>query len=186
MAIFIRLQMILGMMMITLLIFIIPTQAAGINCDTLPHWSRGTTQVNLHHIFCGEKNRSGKAVGYHANPGGNTPSTFVSVRTKGTPNAAGLATWQQITLNLAGSNLVKPLSTMFPNSCTQDQVIKSIVYASQNATGSCASPSWAKCGPSAPSSGNRSSYCLGKNNSVFTIATATPRNNKINTGFPIR
>ncbi|WP_369127486.1 EndoU domain-containing protein [Candidatus Entotheonella palauensis] len=172
--------------MITLLIAIATTQAAGIDCGKLPHWSSDNPQVNLHHIFCGEKNRSGRAVGYHANPGGNTPSTFVSVGTKGAPNAAGLATWRQITLNLKGSNLVKPLSTMFPNSCTQNQVVKSIVYASKNATGSCASPGWAKCGPSAPSSGDRNSYCLGKNGSVLTIATAAPRNNKINTGFPIQ
>lgn len=160
--------------------------ASGIDCKSLPSWGNTNPKVNLHHVFCGELNAQGKAVGYHSNPNGMTPSTYLSHGSSQPPNAAGIYQWNDIRLSLQGKTVQKPVSSMFPNKCSQAQVVSSIQYAATHAVGSCSAPPWAKCGPSAPSSGNRSAYCLGNDGSVFTIATALSSSGKINTGFPVK
>jgi len=161
--------------------------AAGINCDTLPDWSNAKPHVNLHHVFCGEKNHKGKAVGYHANPNGKTPSTYVKHKSGTAPNPTGLYNWRQIELKFGNTVLTKPLSTFFPNHCSQTEIVKSIQHAYLTGKQQCANPSWAKCGLSAPTGNMQSGYCYGNNKLPFTIATAPVNNdpNKINTGFPI-
>lgn len=156
----------------------------GVNCNTLAQWSNGNPQVNLHHVFCGEVNKKGNAVGYHSNPNGQTPTTYKSHNGGDASNKAGVYVWDKISLTLKGKTLVKPLSSMFPNHCSQMQIIKSIQYSSNVSKKSCTSPSWAQCAPSAPSSGDLSSYCLGDNKKALTIATAL-NSGKVNTGFPI-
>ena len=162
------------------------TSAGGINCKTLPSWSSGSPKVNLHHVFCGELNSKGRAVGYHANPNGNTPSTYISHGGGQPANSAGIYQWNKINLSLGGKTVQKPMSSMFPDKCSQSQIVTSIQYSANKAPKSCSNPSWAKCGPSAPTSGNRAAYCLGDNGSVFTIATALNSSGNVNTGFPIR
>lgn len=161
--------------------------AAGIDCSTLPEWSSVIDgyQVNQHHVFCGEPGKHASAKGFHSMPNGEAPSTYLSSTPAAGPNAAGIYTLKNINLTFGSATYVKSMSSMFPNTCTQDQVNNSIVYSLQNSTGSCANPSWAKCGPNAPLAGG-AAYCLATNGSIFQIATATlSGTKKINTGFPI-
>ena len=174
-----------------------PIHAAPIACETLPHWSApiptgaqagaATARVNLHHIFCGEPGKRGRAKGFHSVPGGlphSAPTPYVRHQRMQGPNAAGIYTLRNITLRFEGETYNKFLSTMFPDACTRQQVLQSIVYANTHNTGACANPHWAVCGPSAPSDGG-ARYCLGDNGKPFTVAGAPKRNGKINTGFPI-
>ena len=170
--------------------------ADAVPCETLPHWSTpiptgtdsgATARVNLHHIFCGEPGRRGRAKGFHAVPGGlsrSAPRPYVNHGGMEGPNAEGVYTLRNITLRFEGETYDKFLSTMFPDACTQAQVLRSVVYANTHNAGSCANPHWAVCGPSAPPDGG-TQYCLGNNGKAFTIAGAPKRNGKINTGFPI-
>jgi hypothetical protein len=160
----------------------------AIDCSTLPTWSATVSgyQVNLHHVFCGEKGKKTRAKGFHSTPGGKTPSTYQSSTMDSRPNAAGVYVLKNIQLTIGSVTYNKGFSSMFPISCSQAQVTQSIAYSHANNTGSCASPGWAQCGPSAPSGGDRSAYCVGDDGSSFTIASALLRKtNKINTGFPI-
>lgn len=160
--------------------------AAGINCNTLPSWSNGSPKVNLHHVFCGEINRKGRAVGYHANPNGQTPNTYISHKGGQSANSAGVYQWRKIKLSLEGKTVQKPVSSFFPDKCSQSEITRSIQYAATHVVKSCSNPSWAKCGPSAPASGSKNGYCVGNNGRAFTIATALNRSGNINTGFPVK
>jgi hypothetical protein len=77
-------------------------------------------------------------------------------------------------------------SSIFPDTCNQDQVLKSIDYA-VNHPKPCpvGAPRWVKCGPNKPTQGG-GEYCEASDHSIFTIAFATLGNsNKINTAFPL-
>lgn len=162
--------------------------AEGINCATLPEWSETMEgyQLNQQHVFCGEAGRKDKAKGFHSMPTGNPPSHYISSMPADPVNGAGVYTLKQIRLTFASKSYVKSFSSMFPEHCSQAQVIRSIVYSLINNTGACGSPTWALCGPNAPADGE-GEYCLATNGSSFDIATAVlPSNkNRINTGFPI-
>lgn len=162
--------------------------AEGIDCDILPEWSNKIDgyQLNLHHVFCGEAGKKSRAKGFHAMPGGNAPSNFISYSPGDPTNKAGIYTLKNIKLTFAGKTYKKSFSSMFPKSCNQVQITNSIVYSRINSRGPCSSPGWASCGPNAPESGG-TKYCVAENGSFFTIASAVlPGGTKrINTGFPI-
>jgi hypothetical protein len=137
-------------------------------------------------VFCGEPGNGTRAKGFHAMPGGNAPSTYVSADADTGPNAAGVYTLRNIQLRFDGDGYTKSFSSMFPDRCSQAQVTQSIAYSQANSAGNCASPTWAKCGPSAPSSGDVAAYCAGDDGSPFTIGSALlGTSTRINTGFPI-
>lgn len=75
---------------------------------------------------------------------------------------------------------------MFPDRCTQTQVINSILYAVTHQQ-DCPSnaPNWAWCGVNAPNP-NAETYCNGDNGGLFTIAGAFLSNGTVNTAFPLR
>lgn len=160
----------------------------GIDCTTLLEWSTPIEgyHVNQHHVFCGEPARADNAKGFHATPGNSPPSSYLSATHGDGPNLAGIYTLRKIKLEFNGAEHNKSFSSMFPTHCSQAQINRSIVYAHSNSQGNCASPSWAKCGPNAPSTDNIS-YCQGRNGSSFEIATAALPSDryKINTGFPL-
>lgn len=163
--------------------------AEGIDCRSLAKWSPPIdgVAVNQHHVFCGEAAIQGRIKGLHAMPGGAPPTTFIGAGHREGPNAAGLYTLDEIRLQLNGTTQTKSFSTLFPEACSRDQVLHTIVYAFKHARESCAHPGWAVCGPSAPIAGDRSAYCLGDDGSVFTVAAAPLPTNRarLNTGFPI-
>ncbi|XOF33137.1 MAG: EndoU domain-containing protein [Candidatus Electrothrix sp. YB6] len=160
--------------------------AAGIDCSTLNKWKKvDNYEVNQHHIFCGEINRKGRAVGFHSMSGGEKPTTVLSY--EGTCSVSGIYTLRKIKLDIHGEKATKTISTMFPNTCSMEQVNNSVVYSVKHSTDKCSSPAWANCGPSAPSDGDVSSYCTEKNGKAFTIASAPGKDNhSINTGFPVQ
>ena len=156
-----------------------PTQ---VNCANIDNWSSTNPPVNQTHIFCGEWSRN-RPKGFHSRPGGLTPNTVENFKITQSANNQGIygGTW-----NYSGHSSQTKFSTMFPDSCTQTQVLNSIIYAATYQQ-SCPSnaPRWA-CGPNAPSA-KAENYCKSNNNnSLFTIAGAFLTDGKINTAFPLR
>lgn len=161
---------------------------AAIDCSTLAEWSSPVAgyQLNLHHIFCGESGKRGRAKGFHSMPNGIPPSSYASAILADKANGAGVYTFEDVELIFDGRRYKKSFSSMFPNHCRAEQVMMSIIYSLQHSQGRCASPGWAMCGPNAPKQGG-DEYCVGTDGSQFSIASAVlPRDKqKINTGFPI-
>ncbi len=162
----------------------------GIDCDTLPAWSDEIEgyQINLHHIYCGEPGRKGRAKGFHATPLGDAPSNYISSEPADGPNGAGIYAIRKVDLMFNGAIYVKSFSSMFPRHCSFEQINNSIVYSLRHSRGGCVSPAptWASCGPNAPAEGG-GAYCTGSDGSGYTIASALLPDNetRINTGFPI-
>lgn len=173
---------VLGTILVGVLTFFPAPAGAQINCTTLPHWSSTTPRINQTHVFCGEWSGS-RPKGFHSRPNGLNPSTVASFTISNPPNAQGIYDGQW---TYAGHPTPTKFSTMFPDSCTQDRVVNSIVYAATYPT-SCpgGAPTWAKCGPNKPAS-NTGNYCQAANGTIFTIAFATLSNGDVNTAFPLR
>ncbi|MCF6217489.1 MAG: EndoU domain-containing protein [Gammaproteobacteria bacterium] len=159
----------------------------GINCSTLPHWSKPikSIQLNLKHIFCGEINRKGRVVGFHAMPNGHPPSSYRDAELADQPNRQGIYTLRNIQLIFKEQHR-KGFSSMFPSHCSAEQIKHSIVYSIHQQQGKCTSPSWASCGPSNPGVSD-SKFCTGLDGRSYLIASARLRDNpqRINTAFPI-
>lgn len=158
--------------------------ASEMNCAGLSHWSATSPPVNQQHVFCGEWNaRKNRPAGFHARPGGETPTTVGALKMTQRPNAQGL---YGVRWSYAGHSGREKFSSMFPDTCTDDQILKSIVYAAKHPQ-SCpdGAPRWAKCGANKPASGGQG-YCEAWDQTFFTIAFATLRNSgSVNTAFPI-
>ena len=128
-------------------------------------WSNTSPEINLHHVFEGEINRSGKPTGYHSRPGGRDAdgAKLVSIRDK--PNSAGVYT---ATIAVRDGNQWKEkFSSFFPDSLSADEVTGAIVNAYNKSSNKKAAP-WE--GPSG----------LG-----FTIQGYTTSRGGINTAFPV-
>lgn len=169
--------------------FLFPLSAsARVDCATFPQWVTlgNGMELNQQHVFCGEWS-GGRPKGFHSRPGAVSPSTVREFRVQDRPNAAGIYTgkWAH------GNDPAKTkFSSMFPDNCSVGQVLNSISYASAHPDPTCpiASPAWAKCGKNRPAEAvgeELTDYC-GNNEVLFVIGFAAPRNNKINTAFPIR
>jgi len=165
-----------------------------VNCNQLPHWSNFSSgpQVNQTHIFCGEFS-NGRPKGFHSRPGGATPRTVARLTVSQTPNSRGI-------YGVRWSHAADPdrnkFSTMFPDRCSQGQVLESIRYAAQNRI-ACPSgaPDWAWCGYNRPGSNvvnstgstNLNRFCSSNDGQRFVIAGAFLRGrDRINTAFPLR
>ncbi|WP_254563727.1 EndoU domain-containing protein [Oscillatoria sp. HE19RPO] len=161
-------------------------QGQGINCGSSSHWvtAYNNQQVNHAHIFCGEVNREGRLVGFHARPRGQNPSTVRQFRVTQSVNNQGIYGGEWTHTSGGGTKF----STMFPDRCTTEQVLNSIAYAEANRV-QCpnGAPNWAWCGLNAPTdSSQQTRFCSANNGSSYRIAGATNRDGKINTGFPLR
>lgn len=157
---------------------------AQVNCAALPHWSGTVPAVNQTHIFCGEWDAAGgRPKGFHSRPGGLDPATVGNFAITQPANAQGVygGLW-----DYAGHPVPQKFSTMFPDGCSQNQVIASIVYAALNpAPCPPGAPAWAWCGPSRPAVGPFANYCSGTNGTALTIAGASLGNGNVNTAFPL-
>lgn len=128
-------------------------------------WSDTSPAINLHHVFEGEINRSGKPVGYHSRPGGNDVSSARIVSVRDRPNSKGV-----YTANIEiqdGNQWKQKFSSFFPDSMSQQQVVDAILNAYRNSSDKNKQP-WQ--GPSG----------LG-----FDIQGYTLSKGDINTAFPI-
>jgi Bacterial EndoU nuclease len=134
--------------------------SAQINC-ALPN-SAGPPVVHDTHIFCGDINGAGNAVGFHSRPGGVNPvlapgggAVIGGGAIAAVPGApAGIYRLNNFTITTAAAGpVVKAFSTMFPDACNQAAVLAAIrnaraagVLAGQQFTG----PSGAGCQAGAP------------------------------------
>ena len=166
------------------LFFFTGSVASETNCAEISHWSATDPPINQQHVFCGEWNqRKNRPAGFHSRPTGQNPATVGALKITQQPNAVGL---YGVRWSYAGHPDREKFSSMFPDTCNQDQILKSIAYAA-NHPGTCpdGAPRWAKCGPNKPD-GDSQGYCEASDGSIFTIAFATLRNsNKVNTAFPL-
>ncbi|MGR9012148.1 MAG: EndoU domain-containing protein [Gammaproteobacteria bacterium] len=159
---------------------------AQVDCNNLPHWVtlNNNIRFNQTHVFCGEYSNN-KPKGFHARPGGVNPSTVAGFTIQDRANAAGIYTGKW---GYTGHASQTKFSSMYPDACSQSQVLNSIAYASSHPV-SCPSgaPSWVQCGNNRPDplNGDTVDYC-NKQEDLFTIGYAPPRNNEINTAFPLR
>ncbi|MCX5934640.1 MAG: EndoU domain-containing protein [Pseudanabaena sp. LacPavin_0818_WC45_MAG_42_6] len=92
--------------------------------------------INKVHIFQGEINRRGLAVGYHHRPNGKDSNNARMVKLTGLPNRQGIYIGRGEIRNPANCQWVSKLSssTFFPDQWTQVQVLSEIqsAFASSN------------------------------------------------------
>ena len=158
--------------------------ASEVDCATLPQWSATTPPVNQRHVFCGEWNqRNNRPAGFHSRPAGQNPITVGTLKITQKPNHQGL---YGVRWGYAGHPDRDKFSTMFPDTCSNDQVLQSIAYAANHPkTCPAGAPRWAKSGPNKPP-GDTQGYCEASDQTVFTIGFATLKNsNRVNTAFPV-
>jgi hypothetical protein len=92
-------------------------------------WSETEPPVNLTHVFCGEIDRRGEAVGFHARPGGADPPTARLIALEDGPNALGVYTGIVAVLGHEGSRQDEKFSSFFPDAMTPDEVLAAILTA---------------------------------------------------------
>jgi hypothetical protein len=162
--------------------FLVPAHAQ-VDCTHLSHWSATQPPVNQTHIFCGEWSHN-QPKGFHSRPGGHSPATVANFVVTQASNAKGVygGRW-----HYAGHPNPQKNSTMYPDSCTEAQVLASIDYAVQHRVAHCpaGAPGWAHCGLNAPTTGG-AAYCEATDHTNFTIAFALLNNGNVNTAFPLR
>jgi hypothetical protein len=92
--------------------------------------------INKTHIFQGEINRRGLAVGYHHRPNGKDSNNAKMVKITGLPNRQSVYIGRVEIRNPANGQWISKLSssTFFPDQWTQDQVVTEIqsAFASAN------------------------------------------------------
>jgi hypothetical protein len=164
--------------------FLAGSVASEIDCARISHWSKTDPPVNQQHVFCGEwKKHKNRPAGFHSRPAGENPTTVGRLKITQQSNAGGL---YGVRWSYAGHPNREKFSSMFPDTCSREQVLKSIVYA-VNHPKTCpeGAPPWARCGPNKPTRGGQG-YCEASDKSIFTIAFAKLRSDqKINTAFPL-
>lgn len=160
--------------------------SAQVVCPANPHWTATVPPINADHVFCGEVRNNGTAAGFHSRPGGANPATVANFVVTQVPNANGVYGGNVTLVNPNGANPTK-FSTMFPDSCSQAEVVQSILYAHANQVACPAgAPGWASCGMNRPDPATPG-HCVGDDAaSRFFIAFATLGNGNVNTAFPLR
>ena len=179
----IRCTLLSVILVVGLIIFAGPV-GSEMDCAGISHWSKTDPPVNQQHVFCGEWNkRKNRPAGLHSRPAGDSPATAGTLKITQKPGAKGL---YGVRWSYAGHPDREKFSSMFPDTCSRSQVLKSIVYAANHPKPCPAgAPRWAQCGPNKPARGSQG-YCEASDNSFFTIAFAKLKNsNKVNTAFPL-
>ncbi|MDN3577224.1 EndoU domain-containing protein [Chitinimonas viridis] len=148
-----------------------PTWAADCNSVDFD-WSTTTPPVNIQHVFCGEIKGSKKVVGFHSvQMKDSAPISSISGITnlrKGIYDAT-----------VTFDNGKKKMSTFFPDSCSYDQILASIVYAANNQQG--AAQPWGVWGWSGTD--GDSGKCMDSDGKHFKIRMGL-LNSAVNTAFP--
>ncbi len=129
------------------------------------HWSNTQPAINQWHIFEGEINRKGKAVGFHSRPGGQDPANAKLVAIKSKPNNAGIYT---ATISVRdGQQWREKFSSFFPDNMSQKTVVAAVLHAYKNSKNPDAQP-W-----------------RGPSGHQFQIQGYTLSKGDINTAFPV-
>lgn len=160
--------------------------SAQLNC-----WmanSPGPPIVRDAHIFCGEINAAGNAVGFHSRPGGVNPVHIPAgggapvaiiggpavVGPAGAGAPAGIYRLNNFTITQGGVTAVKVLSTMFPDACTQASVLAAIRNAAAGAAPGGAFNGVSGAAPNCTATGGVPFNITGFTNAAGNILTAYP------------
>lgn len=130
-------------------------------------WSETKPAVNLTHIFQGETNRKGKPTGLHAKFSGTLAEGAKIRRIRNKPNKVGVYTAEISIKDTRNGQWKDKFSSMFPDSLTPKEVVKSILHAYKNREKGKKTP-WR--GPSGHG---------------FPIEGYVLRDGRINTAFPV-
>jgi len=96
-------------------------------------WSKTTPAINLSHIFEGEINARGKAVGFHARAQGQDPENAQLYRVISGPNERGIYTGEvEIYDGEEGRWKRKAFSSFFPDKLTRFEIENLILKAFHN------------------------------------------------------
>ncbi|MEM7379222.1 MAG: EndoU domain-containing protein [Pseudomonadota bacterium] len=128
-------------------------------------WSDTSPAINLHHVFDGEINRSGKPTGYHARPGGSDPGSARVMSVRDGPNRHGVYTATIAVRD--GTQWKEKFSSFFPDELSRQEVVSVILHAFEHSENPRAQP-WR--GPSGRG---------------FDVQGYTLRDGDINTAFPV-
>ena len=142
------------------------TAAANKTVQSCPN--KAITKKALEHIFHGEINKSGKAVGFHHEGAGEMKpmNNTKTIAVTSAPNARGV---YEAKVQVKGVQKAAK-STFFPKTWTQAKVIEAIGEAHKTSK---------KVNPSKPS------YAEGKSSDGMTIGMYLNKNGTIATAFPI-
>ena len=92
--------------------------------------STGSPPVEMRHIFCGEINRRGLAVGFHSRPGGvNPPTVSGTGAARPVRGHPGLYNLMRFQITEDGRTETKGISTLYPDKCSAEDVIAAIQHA---------------------------------------------------------
>jgi hypothetical protein len=157
------------------------TAAAQIDCSQRLPYSVGTPPVNQQHIFCGEikdPRTNAKAHGFHSRPKGANPTTITAIdgqrgTTATQTKQAGIYRLNNFDITEGGVTRRKAFSTMFPDACSQANVIAAIEYAVAHGKGS----TRRKTGPSGPS-------CQASGNTPFDILIDLDSLGRVHAAYP--
>lgn len=158
--------------------------AAQLDCSDAGKrlWSRSDPQVNLSHIFCGEIGRNGDPKGFHSRAAG--PPTGAVDRVEEAAHRGN----EVYDATVIFGNGRRKRSTFYPDDCSAEAILRSVLYAYRNQTGD--HPAWGVLGPSAPvpdGGSQRDGYCRDDRGRPFEIRIGTIRRrgqDAINTAFP--
>jgi len=115
-------------LLIFLLALFFAVPAAAFDCGGEgPVWSRTEPPVNLTHLFCGEVNRRGEAVGYHATLGESGPGEARIERILRPPDEAGIYV-ALVCRDEAPARACKR-STLFPDALDAETVLAAVLQA---------------------------------------------------------
>lgn len=169
-----------------LLVINATSAVAQVACPVGTITNTGLPDINGDHVFCGEINSKGKAVGFHSRPGGNNPvgGGITNVVITQPANPMGI-----YNISFQKNGVQKSNSTMFPDSCSRDEVVNSILYAEANQE-ACpvGAPGWVVCGKNRPDPvmATQGPYCEGNDASNRFYVAVGVNGGNINTAFPLR
>ena len=158
-----------------------PPPEAGPRCgDAAYHWSATDPSINLRHVFCGDTNRRGRAVGFHAILALGQPGVPALILDSIEPD--GRDRTETFTADIRFPDGQTKFSTFFPEACSEAEIIASILYAQERAE---PTEPWGFVGPSAPGAGGDGGYCLA-DGAPFPVrfGTLDDGTGRINTAFP--
>ncbi len=104
---------------------------AGLSLPALSsaEWSKTRPEINLTHIFSGEINAKGKAVGFHSRPRGIDPPGAKIKTIQAGPNGVGVYTARVFIHDQVTDQWKEKFSTLFPDAMSRQQVIDAILHA---------------------------------------------------------
>lgn len=120
-----------GLVVLGLLLCVAAGPVQARDCGSAdPVWSDTTPSVNLAHVFCGQINRRGRAVGFHAMPDGEAPPTVRAISVLRPRDAQGV---YEIAAEIGAGDTWrrKRRSSIFPDHCDREEVVASILFAAR-------------------------------------------------------